>query len=200
MAARPPGVECPRSGSRAGAGRCRFAPSRVARAPFASSTAASSVCSMIADRICAIRQRPHVRHDRRTESVRRSGASAVQRAIFVSVGVLIDDRDVLVDRLRERRGRQPAQHGGDREQRRRADAGAAVRRSRAGSALQRALRVIEWQLRRFPRGDAAGDLADLREAVLLQQAGGNRRAIAAGAVDEQRAIRRQLAGALRRDD
>ena len=54
--------------------------------------------------------------------------------------------------------------------------------------------------RRFPRGDAAGDLADVREAVLLQQAGGDRRSIAARAVHEERAIGRQLLTAARRDD
>ena len=36
---------------------------------------------------------------------------------------------------------------------------------------------------RFPRGEAPGHLNQIRQAVLVEQAGGDRRAVAAGAVD-----------------
>jgi hypothetical protein len=48
------------------------------------------------------------------------------------------------------------------------------------------------QSRGFPCGDAAGDFANAVEPVLLQNAGGDRRTIAAGAVNQQRPILRQI--------
>src|SRR3954452_19333923 len=54
------------------------------------------------------------------------------------------------------------------------------------------------ELRGFPGGQTAGNLADQGESLLLQQAGSDRRSIAARAVDDQRPIFRQLAAALGR--
>ena len=62
----------------------------------------------------------------------------------------------------------------------------------AGTAAITRTRAHERQPGRFPCREPAGDLADVGEAVLLQQAGRDRRAVAAGAVDQQRAILRQL--------
>src|SRR5262245_105100 len=44
----------------------------------------------------------------------------------------------------------------------------------------------------FPSGNASRDLTDPRESVALQQAGGDRRSVAAGAIDEQGTIGRQF--------
>ena len=58
------------------------------------------------------------------------------------------------------------------------------------------LRRLHGQLRRFPGGDSAGELADLLKACPLQQACPDRRAVAAGAIDKQLAVLRQFRRAL----
>src|SRR4051812_28215328 len=45
---------------------------------------------------------------------------------------------------------------------------------------------LHWQVRRFPGGDAAGDLAHVFEAAALEQARADRGSVSAGAIDQER--------------
>ena len=67
------------------------------------------------------------------------------------------------------------------------------RKTVASHPFVRADRRANGQMRRLPRGDAASELRDVAESVALQQTRRDRRSITARAVDEQRAISRQLA-------
>src|SRR5262245_32550400 len=55
---------------------------------------------------------------------------------------------------------------------------------------------LHREFRGFPGRDASGNLADVCEAVPLQDTGRDRRSISAGAVDDERTIRWQFAQAL----